>query len=71
VALEDQARLDDAANAYRTAITLDADCREAHYNLAGLLERIGDRRGALRHLAAYRRLGQASPPIGPDHAGDS
>jgi protein O-GlcNAc transferase len=56
VALEDQQRLDDAANAYRTAITLDSDCREAHYNLAGLLERIGDRTGALRHLATYRRL---------------
>jgi tetratricopeptide (TPR) repeat protein len=60
VALEDQQRTDDAANAYRTAITLDPDCREAHYNLARLLERIGDRTGALRHLAAYRRLDQAS-----------
>lgn len=58
VALEDQDRPDDAANAYRTAITLDPGCREAHYNLAGLLERAGDRTGALRHLAAYRRLDQ-------------
>lgn len=56
VALEDQERLVEAVNAYRTALTLDERCLDAHFNLAGLLERLGDRTGALRHLADYRRL---------------
>ena len=30
-----------------------ADC---HYNLALLLEASGNQRGAIRHMAAYRRL---------------
>ncbi|MCG8423651.1 MAG: tetratricopeptide repeat protein [Proteobacteria bacterium] len=56
VALQDRDKTLAAANAYRTALTLDPECRDAHFNLAGLLDRRGDRRGALQHLAAYRRL---------------
>ena len=56
VALEDQGRWEEAASAYREAVELDATLSSAHFNLARLCEKSGDARGALRHLAAYRRL---------------
>lgn len=62
VALQDQRLYAEAAVAYRVAIALDPGCRDSHFNLAGVLERLGDVSGALRHLAAYRRLRRASPP---------
>ena len=55
VALEDQGR-DDAGHAYLSALERDPSFADAHHNLAGVLERRGDRAGALRHLAAYARL---------------
>lgn len=58
VALEDRACLDEAAAAYRRALDLDGDLASAHYNLAGVLEALGDRAGAFRHLQSYRRLVQ-------------
>ncbi len=56
VALEDQGRTEAAIVAYRRAIGGDPGLPQAHFNLARLLERAGDVQGAVRHLAAYRRL---------------
>lgn len=56
VALEDLGRPREAAASYRRAIGLDPAYADAHYNLAGLAEREGDRKEALQHLQAYRRL---------------
>ena len=56
VALEDLGRLQEAAEAYDRAIDLDPSNADAHYNLSGILERGGDKPGALRHLNAYRKL---------------
>lgn len=56
IALEDLDRPWQAVFAYKRAVALDAAMADAHYNLAALLERLGDYQGALRHLSAYRRL---------------
>jgi tetratricopeptide (TPR) repeat protein len=56
VVLEDRSRPDDACDAYERALAADPSCAEAHFNLARLLERAGDAAGAVRHLAAYKRL---------------
>jgi hypothetical protein len=39
-------------------LALDDGYADAHYNLAHLLEALGDPRGALRHLSRFRRLVQ-------------
>jgi hypothetical protein len=41
---------------YEACLADEGSCAEAHYNLARLCERAGDRAAALRHLVAYRRL---------------
>jgi tetratricopeptide (TPR) repeat protein len=56
VVLEDQGRLDDAETAYRRTIDLDPDLADAHYNLAMLLERRGEREAAVRHMATCKRI---------------
>jgi len=56
VALDDLGHLSEAADAYRRALELDPDNADAHYNLAGILERTGDKAGAVRHLTRYRAL---------------
>jgi tetratricopeptide (TPR) repeat protein len=56
VALEDQDLADDALLAYARAIEADRALADAHYNASRLLERIGRKAEALRHLAEYRRL---------------
>jgi len=56
VALEDQQRESEARDAYLACLELDPACAEAHYNVARLAGRAGDRATALRHLLAYRRL---------------
>jgi tetratricopeptide (TPR) repeat protein len=56
VALEDQELHDEALLAYARAIEADPALADAHFNLSRLLERLGRRADALRHLAAYRRL---------------
>ena len=56
VALEDLGQLEESTQAYLKALGLDPSYADAHYNLAGVRERAGDRRAALRHLTAYRRL---------------
>jgi len=48
--------LRDAREAYERALELDPDNADAHYNLAGILERRGDKPGALRHLKIYKKL---------------
>ncbi len=60
VAFEDRGALEEAARLYRDVVRLHPDHADAHYNLAGVLERLHDAPGALRHLSAYRRLTLAS-----------
>jgi len=50
---------EEARTAYERAIELNPDLTDAHYNLAGILERRGDKPGALRHLKIYRKLKDA------------
>jgi tetratricopeptide (TPR) repeat protein len=59
VALEDQELADEALLAYARALEADPHLADAHFNLSRLLERIGRRSDALRHLSAYRRLSRA------------
>jgi tetratricopeptide (TPR) repeat protein len=56
VALEDQGLSDEALLAYARAVEADPELADAHHSLARLLERLGRRTDALRHLATYRRL---------------
>jgi tetratricopeptide (TPR) repeat protein len=56
VALDDLGRLAEAESAYRRAVDLDPQNPDAHFNLAGILEREGDKAGAVRHLTRYRAL---------------
>ena len=55
VLLEDLAREPEAIAVYRQAIALDPPMADAHFNLARLLDRAGDRQGSFRHLLEYRR----------------
>lgn len=61
VALEDQDLADEALLAYARAIEADRTLADAHYNASRLLERIGRKAEALRHLAEYRRRSQRPP----------
>jgi tetratricopeptide (TPR) repeat protein len=56
VALDHLERLLEALGAYETSLALDPTLADAHYNLGRLREQLGDKRGALRHFSAYRRL---------------
>ncbi len=56
VALDHLERLPEALASYEQSLALDPLLADAHYNLARLREQLGDRRGALRHFSAYRRL---------------
>jgi predicted Zn-dependent protease len=56
LALEDQADLTAATSEYHHALELDPDFADAHFNLGRLLDRVGRRSEALRHLLAYKRL---------------
>ncbi len=60
VLLEDRGDLDAAAIRYRAALAADPAFADAHCNLGLLYEKLGDARGALRHLSAYRHLLQRS-----------
>lgn len=55
-------RHDDAIRFYRRALEIDATLAGAHYGLAFLLLRRGDRDGAGKHLRAFLER----PPRGPD-----
>lgn len=54
VALDDLGRTAEAKGAYEEALRLDTRLADAHFNLSCLLERLGDRQAALRHMVAYR-----------------
>ena len=41
---------------YHEALALDAEFADAHFNLGRVLEQLGRRDEALRHLLAYRRI---------------
>jgi tetratricopeptide (TPR) repeat protein len=56
VALDQLERLPQALRSYERSLALDPTLADAHYNLARLREQLGDKRGALRHFSAYRRL---------------
>jgi tetratricopeptide (TPR) repeat protein len=56
VALDHLERLPEAAASYEQSLALDPSLADAHYNLGRLREQLGDKRGALRHFSAYRRL---------------
>ena len=49
-------RLHEAMASYEKSLALDPTLADAHYNLGRLREQLGDKRGALRHFSAYRRL---------------
>jgi tetratricopeptide (TPR) repeat protein len=54
--LEDLNREPEAIMAYRSALALDPNCSDAHYNLARLYARAQNPKASLRHLLAYRRM---------------
>jgi tetratricopeptide (TPR) repeat protein len=56
VALEDQGRLPDARKSYAATISADPTFADAYFNLARLLEQLGESQAALRHLKTYRKL---------------
>ena len=56
VLLQDAGRRSEAIGAYEAALRQDPRLADCHYNLALLLEASGNQRGAIRHMAAYRRL---------------
>jgi tetratricopeptide (TPR) repeat protein len=56
LALEDLGRDRAASDAYQVAIMADPSFADAHYNLARVHERLGDRVTALRFLKNYRAL---------------
>ena len=56
VLLQDAGRRSEAIGAYEAALREDPRFADCHYNLALLLEASGNERGAIRHMAAYRRL---------------
>lgn len=56
VALDHLERLPQALESYEASLALDPTLADAHYNLGRLREQLGDKRGALRHFSAYRRL---------------
>jgi tetratricopeptide (TPR) repeat protein len=56
VALDHLERLPEAMLSYEQSLALDPTLADAHYNLGRLREQLGDKRGALRHFSAYRRL---------------
>jgi tetratricopeptide (TPR) repeat protein len=55
VLLEDSGREAEAMQVYRQALELDPSLADAHFNLARLHERAGNRRESFRHLLAYKR----------------
>jgi tetratricopeptide (TPR) repeat protein len=55
VLLEDSGREAEALQVYAQALEMDPGLADAHFNLARLHERAGNRRESFRHLLAYKR----------------
>lgn len=55
VLLEDSGREAEALQVYTQALEIDPELADAHFNLARLHERAGNRRESFRHLLAYKR----------------
>jgi tetratricopeptide (TPR) repeat protein len=60
VLFDDLGRHADAIGAYRKALAHEPAMADAHFNLALIYERGGERQAAFRHLLAYRRLTQTT-----------
>ncbi len=56
IALEDQRSMAAAISHYQQALACDPYFADAHFNLGRLLDRLGRRSLALRHLLTYKRL---------------
>ena len=56
MALQDLGRVREAVEAYEAALARDASYADAHYNLAGLYEELGEPEAAFRHLRTYKTL---------------
>jgi tetratricopeptide (TPR) repeat protein len=56
VLMEDLERELQAVEAYREAIMHEPGMADAHFNLSGVYERLGEAQAAFRHLLAFRRL---------------
>jgi tetratricopeptide (TPR) repeat protein len=56
VALQDQRRPEEAVAAYERALAQDPALADAHFNLSGLYEELGDKTAAFRHLRTYHTL---------------
>lgn len=56
VVLQDMGQMDEAIQAYDEVLKGDPSFADAHFNLSRLYERAGQKREALRHLTAYRKL---------------
>ena len=59
--LEQMGKVDEAADYYRQAIAADPNFLEAHVDLAGVLWRLEDFEGSLRHAQRAVELGPAHP----------
>jgi tetratricopeptide (TPR) repeat protein len=64
VLLEDSGREQEAMPIYRQALEIDPELADAHFNLARLHERAGNRRESFRHLLAYKRASDLSATQG-------
>jgi len=62
VLLEDSGREPEAMQVYRQALEVDPELADAHFNLARLHERVGNRRESFRHLLAYKRASDRGDP---------
>lgn len=56
VVLEDLGKIDEAIEAYQSALSEDPNMADGHFNLARLYEAQGKEQHAIRHLGQYRRL---------------
>ena len=58
--VQDLGRPRESAEAYEQALAIDRSLADAHYNLAGLYETLGELEAAFRHLRTYRTLTQGA-----------
>lgn len=58
IALEDQRHFAAALSHYQRALSYDPEFADAHFNLGRLLDRLGRRSEAIRHLLSYKKLSE-------------